>query len=320
MQVSYADYMAQKNNRNNTNNNFNSNNQTKVTFLNTLLRNDNDVVIVRFPYKDLSDIKLDKCHSVQFPGDQWSKQVRCTGDANCPLCAEGKKTSTRFFAKMLVYLTQPDGSIQIVPAVWDRPSTFVDVELAEKFRELEEDEMGPLCDNLIKIRRCGAAGSKDTRYSLTIAHNKSIYNSDNYKADFSILEDIDPSRILSKDITKYLEAFHIESSKTDVENNIPTETPNSVPDANPSDSKANEELPFSVTSKSTYETPRYTQPNYNQPVETNNGARADSYKEIPIPQTSPTYERRTPSFGNGTQETNRNSDSDRIRPRRTYDF
>ena len=325
MQVSYADYLAQKN-RNNSNTNYNNNNnQNKVTFLGTLLKNDNDMVIVRFPYRDLSDIKLDKCHAVQFPGDQWTKHVRCTGDENCPLCAEGKKVITRFFAKMLVYQPQPDGTLQITPAVWDRPSTFVDVELTEKLRELEEEQMGPLCDNLIKIRRCGAAGSKDTRYSLTIAHNKTVYNSNVYKADFSLLDNINPSRILSKDIAKYLEAFHIESPVLNA--NETTSHAYDVEKKNSSNPPEATEVGYRSTvgnanlQDSSHTT--YSRQTYDTPENANPVAQSDWHQNTPDLTTPPaeqTYERRVNSFNMENREIPEDSDRDRVRPRRTYDF
>ena len=72
--------------------------KSNVNFINSFLKKDGDSVVVRFPYKSMSDISYESTHSVKFPNDKFNKRVRCEGE-NCPLCKSGVKTDFRFFVK-----------------------------------------------------------------------------------------------------------------------------------------------------------------------------------------------------------------------------
>lgn len=194
-QFNYEDYeAASKESRKNGS----SREESPVKFLNALLKNDGDSVIVRFPYHSMSDVVLESCHSVMFPGDKWNKRVRCM-EINCPLCNVGTKIEMRFFVKMLVYTTDGKGGVDISAAVWDRPAAFAAIDLKNLIQDY-----GDLTEQLFKIKRNGTG--LDTRYTPSIVTNKAVYNPEAYAPCFEILKDIDATRILTKPMNKYLEA------------------------------------------------------------------------------------------------------------------
>ena len=205
MEFSYKEYEESKKKKENSGNSYRGEG-AQVQFLNNLLKADGDTVVVRFPYHSMEDVTINACHSVTFPGERWAKRVRCAGDG-CPLCANGVKTENRFFVKMLAYITDGNGGVSVVPAIWDRPAAFADIDL----KTLMQD-YGDLTENLFKIRRNGQG--LDTRYVANIITNKTVYNPDAYKADFSVLEGIDASKILTRPINKYLEALGVPSADT----------------------------------------------------------------------------------------------------------
>lgn len=183
---------------------------SQTHFVNEFLKSDGDSVVVRFPYQSLNDVKFETTHTVAFPGEKYGKRVRCETD-DCPLCKQGVKIDTRFFVKAIVYVIDPsNGNVTLVPAIWDRPAAFADIDLKTKMREATED-FGTTLDNLlVRIRRNGTG--LDTKYdlSLSLNNNKTVYNPEVYKKDFSGLDAIDPSKILTKSVQQYLEALNPE--------------------------------------------------------------------------------------------------------------
>lgn len=203
-QFSYEDYQKQQNER--KANNSQQGKGSAIHFVNEYLKNDGDCVVVRFPYHSLADMKFETTHKVTFPGEKFPKRVRCDGD-DCPLCKQGVKLDTRFFLKAIVYLQNlTTGEVELVPAIWDRPSAFADIELKNLIQEY-----GDLTENLFKIKRNGSG--LDTRYTISIIMNKTVYNPEVYKADFSELEKIDPVKILTKSIQQYVEALNPSAKK-----------------------------------------------------------------------------------------------------------
>lgn len=200
-QFSYETYSAQQAARKANSSGGNGNRtQSSTRFINEWLKNDGDSVVVRFPYHSMEDIKFETTHTVTFPGERFGKRVRCEGDG-CPLCKQGVKLDTRFFVKAIVYVTDAtNGSVTLVPAIWDRPAAFADIELKNLMQEY-----GDLTESLFKIKRNGAG--LDTRYTISIITNKAVYNPEVYKADFSMLEPIDATRVLTKTIEQYMKAI-----------------------------------------------------------------------------------------------------------------
>lgn len=206
-QFSYESYSAQQAARRSNAGTGGSKTQSSTRFVNEWLKNDGDSVVVRFPYHSMDDIKFETTHTVTFPGERFGKRVRCEGD-NCPLCKQGVKVDVRFFVKAIVYVTDPTtGGVTLVPAIWDRPAAFADIDL----KNLMQD-YGDLTESLFKIKRNGAG--LDTRYTISIITNKAVYNPSVYKVDFTGLDDIDPVRILTKSVDQYMKALNPEAETT----------------------------------------------------------------------------------------------------------
>ena len=194
----------------------------KVHFMKEFLDKDGDQVVVRFPYKSMSDLVLESVHKVTgiFPNDKYGKNVRCTGDDSCPLCnhenPEFKKRSLKFYAKMIVYRPTETG-VELCPTVWEKPSMFVDSDLKSLI-----DEYGDLSNYLFKINRTGT-GNK-TRYNIMpVNMNSPIYSPAVYKNDLTSLDGIDPVKILTKSVEQYVEAVNPGSTQK-VEDSIPQQT------------------------------------------------------------------------------------------------
>lgn len=198
-QFSYENYAAQQKARG-TNNSNGGPTGPEVHFMNEYLKNDGDVAVVRFPYTSMADISFETTHAITFPGKKYPSRVRCAGD-NCQFCNQGVKLDTRFFAKALVYVVDEAGGIKIINTVWDRPSAFADIDIKNLIQEY-----GDLSQQLFKIKRNGTGTA--TRYTISIIMNATVYNPAVYKADFTELNKVDASKILSKSIAQYNEAVN----------------------------------------------------------------------------------------------------------------
>lgn len=230
----------------------------KTAFINSFLANDGDTVIVRFPYKSMQDIQFETTHNVTFPGDKWPKRVRCAGDG-CVLCQQGIKLDTRFFVKAIVYTLDDQGRVTPIPAVWDRAAAFADIDIKSLIEEARDDFATDLCNLLVKIKRTGSG--LNTRYNLSLSpnNNKVVYNPEVYKADFSILEPIDPIKIMTKTLDQYMQAVD------------PTKAAPQVASQNAEPTIAKVEVtPQYTSSPAANNTQAYTsvsQPSYSQPTE-----------------------------------------------------
>ena len=119
-------------------------------------------------YDDVNQFDLLCFHTVQL-GDK-TRKVNCVRDShepvdNCPLCANGSNTITRFFIKLLEYVKEGD-QIVVKPKVWERSIAY-----AKQLSDLM-NEYGPLTENIFKVKRNGAAGSRETTYSIMYANQK----------------------------------------------------------------------------------------------------------------------------------------------------
>lgn len=203
-QFSYEAYSAQQNTKRTTS--AGGGRQNSTHFINEWLKNDGDSVVVRFPYHSMDDIQFETTHTVTFPGDKYGKRVRCEGP-DCPLCKQGVKVDTRFFVKAIVYVTDPvNGTVSLVPAIWDRPAAFADIDLKNLIAEYDD-----LTQNLFKIKRNGSG--LDTRYTISIIMNKTVYNPEVYKADFTGLNDIDPVKVMTRTVEQYMKALNPENKQ-----------------------------------------------------------------------------------------------------------
>lgn len=229
----------------------------RTAFINSFLANDGDTVIVRFPYKSMQDIQFETTHSVTFPGDKWPKRVRCAGD-ECVLCQQGIKLDTRFFVKAIVYTLDDQGRVTPIPAVWDRAAAFADIDIKSLMEEARDDFGTDLSNLLVKIKRTGAG--LNTRYNLSLSpnNNKVVYNPEVYKADFSILESVDPIKIMTKTLDQYMQAVNPTKAtpQTTPQNVEPTTKTEAVPQYTNSSVINNTQAPTPAS-----------QPSYNQPTE-----------------------------------------------------
>lgn len=207
-QLTYAEYQAkQAAARPAGNGNANG---PKAHYMGEFLKNDGDVAVVRFPYQSMNELSFTTTHNVPMPGAPFGKRIRCTGDDNCEFCAQGIKVDTRFFAKMIVYtVNEQSGEVELNPTVWDRPAAFADIDLKSLF-----EEYGDISEQLFKIKRNGTG--TQTRYTISIIMNKTVYNPSVYKADFSQLDQVDPVKVLSKSVAQYREAMGVGEAKEEV--------------------------------------------------------------------------------------------------------
>lgn len=166
----------------------NSNNNSFDFFT---LRNDGDEAIVRFAYNDTSTFKIYTVHDVELEtgGQRKNRKVSCLRNPHdpinmCPLCSSGRSSRNMFLIEMIQYVTDPQtNAIVPKPFVWERSMSY-----AARLKSLL-DEYGPLTDCIFKIKRCGAAGSRDTTYEIYYGSPK-MYPDEIYVKDFSGLSDL----------------------------------------------------------------------------------------------------------------------------------
>lgn len=183
-------------------------NRTSITFLGTLLNKEGSSAVVRFPYHSMDDIIYTTTHTVKdYPGSIYGKKIQCE-DHDCPLCAAHVKKDVRVLLKMLVYVQEGN---TIVPKVvlWDRPAAYADIDLKDAF-----DSYGDLTTRLFKIKRSGE--KINTRYTLLpIDKDNAIYNNTTCPIDFTELDNVDATKIMTKTYAQYQAALHPETRVTE---------------------------------------------------------------------------------------------------------
>lgn len=140
------------------------------------LKNDGDEAVVRIMHNSTADFDIVTTHSITLNGK--FRRVNCLRTPTdpmdiCPLCANGDKIQQRIYIHMIQYTKDEQGRVVAQPVVWERSIQYA-VTLKNYI-----DEYGPLSDCIFKIRRSGAAGSRDTSYSI-IFGNPNVYRSDMY--------------------------------------------------------------------------------------------------------------------------------------------
>lgn len=206
-------------------------NNSGVSFFS--LKNDNDEAIVRFVHDTVESFELLTTHDISFNGK--FRKVNCIRNPqepleNCPLCASGKDVKQRIFIHLVQYVQDEHGNIVALPKVWDRPITY-----AYKLKSLI-DEYGPLTDSVFKIKRHGAAGSRETSYDILFC-NPAMYDSnrfpknfhafETYKALGSIVMDKTFDELLSYVTTgEFPEVKRVDNSQQNNYNNV---VPNAIP-------------------------------------------------------------------------------------------
>ena len=148
------------------------------------LKNDGDEALVRFAHSTVESFELLTTHDISLNGK--FRKVNCIRNPqepleNCPLCAKGQKISQRIFIHLIQYVQDETGKIIALPKIWDRPITY-----AYKLKSLI-DEYGPLTESVFKIKRRGAAGSRETSYDILFC-NPAMYDNSMYVKDFKAFE------------------------------------------------------------------------------------------------------------------------------------
>lgn len=160
--------------------NFNElNNNTKSTKTGPgyfSLKNDKDEAIVRILANSVDDFDIVTCHDVVVDGR--NRLVNCVkgpydASEKCPFCEAGENLRQVFFIHLIQYESDDKGNIIPVAKVWQRSTYYATI-----IRDLIS-EYGPLSEIVLKIRRNGVAGSKDTNYTI-IPANPAIYKNENY--------------------------------------------------------------------------------------------------------------------------------------------
>lgn len=176
--MSFEEYSASASNRA-------SSNGPRISYFS--LRNDGDSAIVRFNIHGLNDIAVDSVHRVK-TGDGKNRVVSCLRATPhdpihaCPFCENGEPLNFRLFIPLVEYRQDDKGGVELNPVVWEQG-----VKTRNVLKGLIE-EYGDLTDSLFKITRHGAAGSKETTYSILPA-NPNVYKSDVFVKDFSAFDD-----------------------------------------------------------------------------------------------------------------------------------
>lgn len=161
------------------------------------LKNDGDEAIVRILHDSPETFDIVATHSVQI-GERYRKVscLRNPGDSidACPMCKTGAKLGYRFFVHMLQYGKDEQGKVTVKPVVWDRSAKQMSQKLVTMIQEY-----GPLSDCVFKVRRSGAANSKDTTYEILFA-NPAVYRPDLYPKDTRAFENYNTlgSKVLDK--------------------------------------------------------------------------------------------------------------------------
>jgi hypothetical protein len=152
----------------------NSTNTNQVGFFS--LKNDGDEAVVRIMHDDTSSFDIVSTHGIQVNGK--FRRVNCCRSPYdpvdiCPLCASGNASQQRFYIHLIHYEKNEQGQIVAVPKVWERSVSY-----AKTVKDLITT-YGPLSNVLLIIRRNGAAGSMDTKYSIMYAPPQ-MFNDTNY--------------------------------------------------------------------------------------------------------------------------------------------
>lgn len=164
-----------------------------VVFLNSLVKNINDSVVVRFPYETTTDFEVERVYHAPVNGYSFNQFIECE-DGKIVLDGDKEaKKVVRFLVKGICYKMEGE-TVNITPFVWNKATQFG--------KELENliNDNGSLRDILVKITRLD-----EKNCTITPLMNKTIYSDDVYIKDFSSLKDVEPKKLLIMSYSKYQE-------------------------------------------------------------------------------------------------------------------
>lgn len=138
------------------------------------LRNDGEEAVARILINNPSDLEVVTVHQQMVNGKR--RNVYCTQQdtGHCPLCEAGMQLSNKLYLPLTVYLKNEQGQVVPTPMIWERPASF-----GMKIANLCTEYGTPLSDQVFKIKRNGAPGSKQTSYDVLYA-NPSVYRPELY--------------------------------------------------------------------------------------------------------------------------------------------
>ena len=170
-----------------------SNNNTSIGFFS--LKNDGNEAIVRFMHDTTESFDMHSTHPVKV-NDRYTGYASCLRSSlkdpieKCPLCQNKININNNIFIHLIQYIKdESTGSIIAQPKIWVRNVTY-----ARTLSSLM-NEYGPLSESIFKIRRNGAAGSRDTTYDIMYCR-PDIYNENVYPKhleffkDYTVLDNI----------------------------------------------------------------------------------------------------------------------------------
>jgi len=194
------------------------------------LKNDGDEATVRIMCDSTNDFDIFVVHPLEIGGKY--RKINCLRSASepltsCPFCATKQKIQQRIFIRILQYVKDENGAINVVPKIWERSASYVPI-----LKSLL-DEYGPLSDSIFKIKRSGAAGSIDTTYSILFG-NPAVYRADLYPKkeelfkNYSVLGHV-VSNKTAEEMNTFLStgefsAIQSKSENTSSSNNVSTES------------------------------------------------------------------------------------------------
>lgn len=171
------------------------------------LKDNNDEVLVRLNYDNIDDVKVVPTHKLKV-GDRWMN-VACLRNlyetkenCGCPFCrtdVKGDKYPVKMkaFIQLVAYRTSAEtGQLEIVPEIWERPAMVVN-DFISAINDGVSNAFFPagtnLRDIIFSIKRQGAAGSRETKYLITV-RNPIVFPEDVYKKDFSGFKGFDSTK------------------------------------------------------------------------------------------------------------------------------
>ena len=169
------------------------------------LKNHGDEAVVRIMHDTVASLDLMSVHNIKL-GEKY-RRVNCIRNANeplanCPMCAAGIKLEQKLYIHLVQYQQDENGNMQAYPKIWERSAAYASV-LANLI-----NEYGPLSDNVFKIKRNGAAGSRDTKYDIMYA-NPAVFTPERYPKNTAAFDNYEVlGRIVMnktyEDLTHYL--------------------------------------------------------------------------------------------------------------------
>jgi len=185
---------------------------------------DGEEATVRFCYDTVDQIEIVSTHNLKSPSYKYGRTVSCIrGDGDpiekCPICENGDPVEKKFYVKMLQYVKNENGGIDVLPKIWERRAGYAKT-IADLIREYSQ--LG-FKNCVFKIKRSGS--SLDTTYSIMYGPSE-IYREENYPKSFELIENFDVAKYIDRsyeDLVEFLQTGELPkkgSAKENIPNNV----------------------------------------------------------------------------------------------------